>query len=133
MQEQDELNAQRRELELALRSVVLTAARVDPVSAAFAAGMASGRRQIRFWRATAVIVLATGLAVRLLPGGHGGAPVSPHDRPGSVLVIRQQSPEPPLPEQSVLMLQRTMEKRGVEGLPAARLCPVQTLHAGDVL
>ena len=133
MQEQDGLTTEQRELELALRSVAPTAARVDPVSAAFAAGMASGRRQIRFWRATAAIVLAAGIAAQLLPGGHGGAPDSPHDRPGSVLVIRQQSPEAPFPEQSVLMLQRAMEKQGAEGLPAARLCPVQTLHAGDVL
>jgi hypothetical protein len=116
-----------------LRSVAPTAARVDPVSAAFAAGLASGRRPIRFWRATAVIMLATGIASQLLPGGHRGASDSPHDRPGSVLVVRQESSEPPLPKQSVLMLQRAMEKQGAEGLPAARLCPVQALHAGDVL
>ncbi|HSZ55193.1 MAG TPA: hypothetical protein VK797_06000 [Tepidisphaeraceae bacterium] len=133
MQEQDGLSTEQQELELALRSVAPAAARVDPVSAAFAAGLASGRRQIRFWRATAVIVLATGIASQLLPGGHGGASDSPHDRPGSVLVVRQESSEPPLPEQSVLMLQRAMEKQGAEGLPAAPLCPVQTLHAGDVL
>ena len=134
MQEPDGLNAAQREFERALRSVAPTAAQVDPVAAAFAAGKASGRRQMHFWRAAAVVALAIGIGIRLLPAGRGGAVTLPHDRPGSIVVFQREStPTAALPDQSVLMLQRALEKQGVEGLPAARLCPVQTLHAGDVL
>jgi hypothetical protein len=132
MQEHDGLNAERRELELALRSVAPAAVRLDPVSAAFAAGKASGRRQARFWRALVAIVLAGGIAMRLLPAGRVNVETSP-DRPDSVLVLQQQSPEVSMPDASVLMLQRAINDRGADGLPAPRLCPVQTLYAGDIL
>src|SRR5215469_5928905 len=132
MQEQHRLNADQRELERGLRSVAPAAVRVDPVSAAFAAGRASGRRQVRFWRAAAAIVLTTGIAIHFMPAGHTAVETS-HDSPGTVLVIQQQSGPPALPDESLLMLQRAIEDRGAEGLPAPRLCPVESLHAGDVL
>ena len=132
MQEQDGLNMERRNLELALRSVAPGAVRVDPVSAAFAAGQASGRRQAKFWRAAVAILLATGIAIRLLSPGRTAIETS-HDVPAPVVIIEQESPHASLPDESVLMLQRAINDRGAEGLPAPRLCPVQTLHAGDVL
>jgi hypothetical protein len=130
MQEPDGLNTTQRELELALRSVAPTAVRVDPVSAAFAAGKASGRRQVWFWRTASVLILAGGIGVRLIPGRD----VVPSDRSGPIVVVQRGAPEAPaFGDQSVMMLQRAMDRHGADGLPAAQLCPVQTLHAGDVL
>jgi hypothetical protein len=131
MQERDGLNAERRELELALRSVVPRSVRVDPVSAAFAAGKASGGRKVRFWRATTALVLAAGISIRFLPASRSVVETA-HDGSTSV-VMPQQPPETSASDASVLILQRAIENHGAEGLPAPRLCPVQPLHAGDVL
>jgi hypothetical protein len=130
MQEQDDLNCEQQDLERALRSMVPATVRLNPVSAAFVAGRASNGRQLRFWRAATAVMLLCGIAIRILPVGHGNTE-RPHG-PGSIMIVQQPSGSS-LPDESVLMLQRAINDRGAEGLPPPRLCPVQPLRAGDVL
>lgn len=131
MRERERLNSVQRELEAALASVVPAAAHVDPIAAAFDAGHKSGRRQVRFWRAAAAMVLAIGLGIRLIPLGRD--PVAPtHDQPGTNVAFRA-SDTANLPEQSLLMLEKAVKEKGVDGLPAAHLWRAEILNGNGTM
>jgi hypothetical protein len=131
MQEQNRLNPAQRELEEALASVAPIAARVDPIAAAFDAGRKSNRRQLHFWRAAAGIVLALGVASRLVPRGHDSMLPAP-DRSETTVVAREATGTP-LPQQSFLMLQRAVDEKGLDALPAANVWRAESLLERETL
>ena len=132
MQEQDGIRPGHRELELALKSVVPAVARVDPVAAAFAAGRRSARPRVHFWQAAAVLALAIGIGSRFIPAGREA--IFDPSSVGPGLAIRHTPPAAePISDQSLLMLQRAVQKNGLDGLPRAHVGRAKVIHTGDVL
>jgi hypothetical protein len=132
MQEQS-LSPGQRELEEALKSLRPADGRIDPVGAAFGAGKALARRQVRLWQSVTGVVLLIAAGTWMVPAHH--ADVGPvRNSPGVQMAL---DPTPAHPQawssQSVLMLQESMWKNGMDDLPSAQLPDVKPMHAGAPL
>jgi len=133
MQEQDGLNPAEREFELALKSVVPAAARIDSIGAAFAAGARSARCQVRIWQSATVLMLAVTAGSWLIPARRDGV-VQPSGR--ADYKIARGTPAArfePLPQQSVLVLHAAVRKKGLDGLPAPHLPAAAIIRARDTV
>ena len=127
MQHEDQsLTPAQRELESALRSIAPTAARLDPVAAAFAAGRRSAQFQVHVWRSAAAIVLLIGLAAVLMP------PMRPPTMPAPLAMQTQAPSAAPLSAHSMLVLQQSMHENGLQGLPPAQVPPLTNFSARDL-
>ena len=127
MQDEHALTPAQRELELALKSVPPTAARVDSVAAAFSAGRRSARRRERLWQSAAVVLLLAAAGSWLAPAWHMAD--LPSDRSGVMLTdAHPQSPVRSLSDQSLLILQAAVREKGVDGLPAIDVPPVYNVQ-----
>jgi hypothetical protein len=129
MQNENELNPADRELELALKSLTPIGGRVDAIAAAFAAGGRSSQRWVRTWQsaAAAMLLVAAGSWVMR-------APTPSHDRSTpTIIVIQPAAPARPLPDQSLLVLQRDVTEHGVDGLPASHIPVVQLMTSNGTL
>lgn len=115
MRHEDELTPELRELERALKTLRPTAARIDPVAAAHAAGRRSARGRLRAWQAAAAVAaLAAGGAWLAL---NSRGPIAPNlelQEPGAEArlaatapLVKLQTPvEPPTAEQPTLLAYR---------------------------
>lgn len=129
MQEEPGLTPAQRELESALKSVSPAAGRVDPLAAAFSAGRHSARRQARFWQSAALLLLAAGAGSWLAPAWHGGVQRG-QDLPGMALVVRHESPRvPPVSDQSLLVLQAAISRKGADALPVTHLPSIHDVQS----
>ena len=138
MQENDAVN---RELEDALRNQSPKTAKVDPIAAAFAAGQRSTLRKLRVWHSAVAAMLLVNLGLWCWPSLHNGVPLVPaldtsRNRTIGVLsgpsplmtstslsvpVMLPDSERPPLSDQSLAALERTVLERGVDALPVAHV------------
>jgi len=127
MQDEHALTPAQRELELALKSVTPTAARVDSAAAAFSAGRRSARRRARFWQSAAFVLLLAAAGSWLVPARHIAD--LPSDRSGLMVVdAHPPSPVRPLSDQSLFILQAAVREKGVDGLPATDVPPVYNVQ-----
>ena len=130
MSDQDELNPAERELEAALKSLTPRAARLDPVAAAYSAGQRSARREVRRWRVATATIALVGVAAWLLPTGKFWT----NRMEVGVPVVVAVSPEMgPVPEQSMVMLRKTVWERGVDGLAPVQLAPFKAIQIDEML
>jgi hypothetical protein len=144
MRDRDEnnpgLNPADRELETALAGLSPARAdRVDPISAAFAAGRSGARRQARRWRYAAVVMLVIAAGGWLTAAARIGARGMATRPEGTMMLVRshdppaaQQRPQP-APAQSWLMLRGAVLDGSLERLPASPTPATQTMRAADVL
>jgi hypothetical protein len=135
MQEQDGLTPDgltlgERELESAMKSLSPSAARIDPVAAAFTAGRRSGQRPMHLWRAAAVLMLLVSAGSWFAPARRNVA-VQPQQFSEPAVAI-QPSPPEPLAAESLQVLQETVREKGLDGLPAENIPAVHVLHADDI-
>jgi hypothetical protein len=129
MSDQDELNPAERELEAALKSLTPRAARLDPVAAAYSAGQRSARREVRRWRVATAAMALLGAGTLLLPMGQNLLT----EKQVRVPVVVAVSPEMrPVSEQSMVMLQKTVWEKGVDGLTPVQLAPTKVMHIDEV-
>lgn len=129
MQEQQGLSPAQQELEGALKSLMPAAGQINPIAAAFGAGRAAARRQVRTWQSATGLLFLVAAGSWLLPALHPSVSPVPN-LPGSVQVATSQSPHPqPWSDQSILMLQNTMWKNGIDALPSPSLPAANPIHA----
>ena len=116
------------ELEAALARLAPAHTRIDPVQAAFEAGRRAQRRSLRHWQlaTAAMLVLGAGSWLMLLRPSP-----STLDRGSTIQVVRSEPRS--LPEQSLILLDRTVRDQGAEGLPATRLPRAVSIDASDAL
>jgi hypothetical protein len=129
--EDDGLIAGDSGFESALKSVMPIAAKVDPIAAAFAAGRRSSQRTLRAWQSAAA-------AMFLLAGGSWAmrfATVPPRTSSAVVAELPATSaPRTQAPgEQTLIMLQRAVDDRGIDGLPASPLPSVRPIQMNGML
>ena len=115
--EQNPLTPAQRELEEALRSIAPTAAGIDPVAAAFAAGRHSARFQVHLWRSAAAILLLIGVIAALMPSMRAAQAPAP-------LAVQTHAPAAAtLSSQSMLALQQGVREKGLAGLAPVHVPP----------
>lgn len=127
MPEREDLTPAERELETAFKSLAPAAARVDTVGAAFEAGRQSVRTQLLAWRFAAAAAMFIGVGSWLVPTAAEF---------GTQIPIAATSTAPvaqPLSVQSLLMLQTAYRDKGLAGLPATDLPPVEAVRSADLL
>ena len=130
MSDQDELNPADRELEAALKSLTPRATRLDPVAAAYSAGQRSARSEVRRWRAVAAAAILVGAGTWLVPATQNWVDGGQRQYPALLAA----TPEiPPVPEQSMAMLRKTVWEKGVDGLTPVQLSPTKAIHIDEVL
>jgi hypothetical protein len=123
MEEQDPL-------ESALKSLAPSAARIDPLAAAFEAGRSTAARRTRVWQGATALSLALCGAAWFGPMGQNNQTVPPGN-PTVAVVARAELG--PVSDESVLYLQEVVLRRGLDGLPrldvpSARQVNVQELY-----
>jgi hypothetical protein len=107
------------------------AAAVDPIAAAFTAGRRSSQRTLRVWQSAIAVMF-------LLAGGSWAMRfTSVPPRPSPAIVIQLPATSAPRAqaagEQTLIMLQRAVEDRGIDGLPASPLPSVHPIQMNDML
>lgn len=123
----NDLTPAQRQLESALKSVAPKSVRVDAVAAAYAAGRRSARRQARFWQvAAALLFLATSVSW-LAPARHA-ADVAINYSASSPVEPRHPSPVRPFSNQSLFVLQATVQAKGIDALPPTDVPAVQSVQ-----
>lgn len=132
MQEFSKLSPVQRELEESLMTLSPPRPAIDAISAAFAAGQRSGRGQVRRWQSAAGLLLLAAVAPWVIRVQRVSMETV-HPTIPSMAVDSHASPMPPLPSQSVLMLEQSMRANGLEGLPEAPVPAVQMVRPRDVL
>jgi hypothetical protein len=131
MQEPNGLDPAEREVEEALRTLMPTAARIDPVAAAYAAGRRSARNQLQRWRIAAAALLVAGAGSWLLPAGEHGANVE-----RSQVSIASETSTDSLPHpsaHSLVALRYAVFQRGIEALPTTPIPPSRPVRSKDLL
>ena len=144
MQEQDDLSGEQLELERALRSISPASAQIDPIAAAFAAGRRSQNRRVRAWASACVVLLAVASSSNLWMYGamsvmrrevlavQSQSQHSLLQNTPCVAVVSAEMPEHSsralsqrietlMPSPTLLILQRAVEKDGVDGMPTTYL------------
>ena len=101
------------DFEQTLKSLTPLPAKIDPISAAFAAGHNSSRSQTRRWQATTfAALLLCGITWLTRPA------TPPHAVPLEITVASTPTdPTPPLSDGSELKMERAVLARGIDGLP----------------
>jgi hypothetical protein len=130
MSDQDELNPAELEFEAALKSLSPAATRLDPVSAAYEAGRRSVRSQVRVWQAAAAVLTLVGAGSWLLPSGQQLVAVEKVRVPTVVAVSRESAP---ISEQSMMMLQKAIWEKGVDGMSPVQLAPTKVIHVDEII
>jgi hypothetical protein len=131
MQEPNGLNPAEHEVEEALRTVTPSAARIDPVAAAFAAGQRSATSQLQRWRAAAAVLLLVSAGSWLLPASDHDSDVE-RSRVSIALVEPIDSlPHPSA--QSLLALRYAVFQHGIEGLPTTPIPASRPVRSRDLL
>ena len=125
MSDQDELNPAERELEAALKSLTPRAARLDPVAAAYSAGQLSARR----WRVATAAMALVGIAAWLPPAGKYW---TIRQEVGVPVVVAVSPEMRPVSEQSMVMLQKAMWEKGVDGLAPVQPAPTRVMHIDEI-
>jgi hypothetical protein len=129
MSDQDELNPAERELEAALKALAPKTMRLDPVAAAYSAGQRSARGEVRRWRMATAAVALLGAGTWLLPVGQYWT----HRIDVGVPVAAVMLPEiQPVSAQSMVMLQKAVWEKGVDGLAPVQLAPTKVLHIDEI-
>ena len=129
MSEQDELNPVERELEAAFKSLTPKAARLDPIAAAYDAGQLSARRQVRRWRVATAAMAILGAGTWLLPVAQSS--LAEKEVRGPVVAAAPAEARP-VSQQSMIMLQRVVWEKGMEGLTPVQLAPVEAVHINEI-
>jgi hypothetical protein len=123
--QQDEMNPAQRELESALQSLSPVVARVDPVSAAFAAGGRAAWRRV--WQVhsgvAAVILLCAGIWIAKPSDDHADG-----TKTAAVPSVETRVPA----AQSVVILRRAVLAGGLDDLPAASVPAAQPLRINEL-
>jgi len=128
MSQQDGLTPELAALSEALKTLKPTPARVDPVAAAFAAGRRSALRPLRVWQSIAAAVLVAGTATSLL-SLHRDAMNPPTVKP---VIVQSSEPLPsaqPMSAQSLLALQATVSRDGLDALPVSDIPSSNAMNA----
>ena len=136
MSEVNETGSPRDDLERVFRSVAPASAKIDPIAAAWDAGRRVARREVRIWKAAAAFTLLAGMgtgwishvnyppdAVPKLSGTWVELPAQPPRRSDASIS--------PVSNQSLLMLQRVIQEKGVEGLPQPAMSPARSIKGDD--
>jgi hypothetical protein len=129
MSDQNELNPAERELEAALKSLTPRAARLDPVAAAYSAGQRSARREVRRWRVATGAMALLGAGTWLLPAGQN---LLTEKQAGAPVVVAVSQEVGPVSEQSMVMLQKAVWEKGVDGLTPVQLSPTKVMHIDEI-
>jgi hypothetical protein len=129
MSHEDNLNPADRELEDALRSLSPMTSRVDPIAAAFAAGLKSARHKIHVWRSVAAIVTIALIGSWTIPPQHHSMPANqfvemPTSNPPQVVTA--------VDARSVMVLQEAVRDRGMGALPKAEVPIIRPFDAKDM-
>ncbi len=113
----DEIDRVEEQFEATLAGLRPVAARADPIAAAYAAGLASGKRGLSRWRAAAAA------AAIIAASGPWRSPVPPAARPPAATVVDQPAHLPPLPQffapADMVRVEKALLDRGLDGLPPA--------------
>lgn len=128
MQDETPLTPAQKVFEETLRSTTPSAARLDPLAAAFAAGRKSGQHQVQLWRSTTAVAILLGVGALFLPAGH------PHTNPPAEFrgpVVAASYEPAPVSDQSLIALQEAVRERGLDGLPTVRTPAVRPPRAKD--
>ena len=112
----NDLTPAQRQLESALKSVAPTSVRVDPVAAAYAAGRRAAQRRTRFWQLAAALLLFATSVSWLAPTRHAVDVATDHSA-SSPVEPRHPSPVRPFSNQSLFVLQATVQSKGIDALP----------------
>jgi hypothetical protein len=136
MDEKDYLTPADQEFENALRHLSPATGRIDPISAAFAAGKRSAQKRERVWQSTSALLLLMGFTIWFLPGLHQSTSDLAVRRPPTpewvnttvvtgvrtgVHVQTQRESDQPISNQSMAALERTVLDQGVDALPVANV------------
>jgi hypothetical protein len=126
---EDNLNPADRELEEALRSLSPTSARVDPITAAFAAGTKSAQRKTRVWQSLAAIVTVALIGSWLIP--------SPHHSMQEIQLVQMPISNPPrvvpaMDAHTVMAMREAVRDRGISALPKTELPAIRPFDAKDM-
>ena len=132
MQHEQDLTPAQRELERELRSLTARPGQIDAIAAAFAAGQRSQRRKVRVWRSAAGGCLLIAAASFLVPQTRTVRNVPPVTNV-SLVVETSPSPAPHVSDQSLLILQQAISRRGVDALPESRLPAVRSMGSNETL
>jgi hypothetical protein len=130
MSDQNELNPAERELESALKSLMPTGARLNPVAAAYSAGQRSARRDVRRWRTATAAMALVGASGWLLPVGQDLLAGKQTRFPATIVTVTDTQA---VPEQSMIMLQKVVWEKGVDGLAPVQLAPTKAIHANEII
>jgi hypothetical protein len=116
MQEENGLNSEQRDLELALRSLSPMRTQLNPIAAAFEAGRMVHRRQVRVLSAVTTLSLLIAMGSLILTQRPS---VSPLHAPIAVLRDSPSMPQfvssPSAP--TLISLEQTLQSRGIDALP----------------
>jgi hypothetical protein len=129
MSDQVELNPAERELEGALKSLAPRAARLNPVAAAYSAGQLSARREVQRWRVATVGMALLGAVTWLLPVGQS---LLGEKQVGGPVAVAVSAERRPVSEQSMVMLQKAVWEKGVDGLIPVQLAPTKVIHIEEI-
>jgi hypothetical protein len=128
MQENDAVN---RELENALRNLSPLSAKVDPITAAFAAGRRSANHRLHLWQSAVAALLLVNVGLWLVPIRRDASPIIAQVQ--SISVSQPISPPTPLSEQSIAVMEQRVLEHGVDALPVTHIPTQQPLRLGDSL
>ena len=132
MQHEQDLTPAHRELERELRSLTARPGQIDAIAAAFDAGQRSQRRKLRRWRSAAGLFLLIAAGSFLLPPPR--TIQVPQTVTGVPLVVDTSvPPAPQVCDQSLLILQQVISRRGVDSLPESRLPAVGSMGSKETL
>jgi hypothetical protein len=132
MQHEQDLTPAQREFELGLRTLAARPGQMDAIAAAFAAGQRSQNRSLRIWRsATALLLLIAGTSF-LVPPGRTLNP-APIIRSVPVAADSSLPPAPQVSDQSLMILQQAVSRRGVDSLPESRLPIIRSMMSNETL
>jgi len=132
MQHEQDLTPAQRELERELRTLAARPGQIDAIAAAFAAGQRSQRRKVRVWRSAAGGCLLIAAASFLVPQTRTVRNV-PAVTNVPLVVETSPSPAPHVSDQSLLILQQAISRRGVDALPESHLPSVRSIASNETL
>jgi hypothetical protein len=132
MQYETNLTPAQRELEQELRTLAARPGQIDAIAAAFVAGQRSQMRNVRIWRSAAGLLLLIAAGSFLLPAGRTDKIVPTGPR-APIAVNSTLPPAPQVSNQSLLILQETISRRGVDALPESRLPTVRSMGSNETL
>jgi hypothetical protein len=131
MDEKNDLSPANREFEMALRSLSPAVGRIDPISAAFAAGRRSANHRLHVWQSAVAAMLVVNVGLWLIPIRRYAAPIVAQVQ--TISVSQPTLPPSSLSEQSIAVMEQRVLEHGVDALPVSHMPTQRPLRLGDSL